>query len=1173
MRKLFTLRKFLFVFICLMITGVQSIFAIGDAGVQNIIGPESPVCQGNSPVTVIIHNYGGITISTATVHWKVNGNNQSNYSYAGNIPAGSEDTVTIGNFSFNSGSYTIVAYTRNPNGSPDSDPANDTATVTITVSTKLTGTYTIAGSSPDFPNFKSAVNALVANGICGPVTFNIRPYTDTMQCVITSIAGADSINTILFQSENGDSTSVILTYPSQDTLINNHLISLQGADYITLKGLTLQRTGVLANAHVVEFTNTACYNTVTNCRLIGATGTTINSLAAILYSSNAISSNDSMNTFTNNLIKNGSLGVYMNGINTLSLEYGTVITNNVFDNQYSKGIQNTNQGNTLIEGNIFSTTSTYAGYAAVYLDRSNRVHHIIKNKIMGTPGTGMYFVDCTAQAGIHGVIANNFIQSNDSAGISMVDGDYQDVVFNSVLMTGTNPSFAALLMRGSGVGKVVKNNILANTGGGYSYIVSDSAVFGILASNYNNLYKTGSFVGNYNGTDINTIAGWVTASGKDSNSVSINPAFASTTDLHTTSQLMDDRGTHLNNVSDDIDGEPRAAVTPDIGADEYSSVSRNVGIGGFLNPIDSTCGNAATVVRVIVTNTGGNPESGFPVTAKITGSATATLNFTHTNVLAPGSQDTISFATTFNSAAGGLYIIKVYTGLALDEVHANDTLVGIFRLFAPPANPATTPASICGPGTDTLLAASADTVQWYSAAVGGTLLQIGTSYIPPTVVASTTYFVSAKSVCEGPRVPITLTVLPVPNVTLGNDTSINQGGSVSLNAGSGFTSYLWTPGNLTSQTISVNATGCYAVRVTNGSGCIDRDTQCVTVVVPSDVGVTSVSSPSNKLCADDSMQVMIHVTNLGSDTATGIPITVKITGAVTTTFTDSINTPLSPGTDVLLSMGMIDMSAGGVLVITAYTSYTNDLDHTNDTIVNHDTIVVQPASPTGIGGIRCGPGIIVLISSSADSVYWYDSPSNGNLLFVGDNYVIPNLTTNSTFYAQAGNYCSDQKRTPISATIHPLPIVNLGPDTSAADSLVLDAGSFVSYQWSNFSTTQTITVYLTGAYSVCVSDSNGCSNCDTIDVGIFVGIDQISGGNMMNLYPNPAHSSFTIDMKNPVNENVSFTITNTQGQLLMFEEVKNFESKTFNVSSFSKGVYFLRIQSSSGSSVYRLVVE
>ena len=585
MRKLFTLRTLWYLLICLLITGVvQTNAAVGDAGVQSVISPSSPVCKGTSSVSVIIQNFGAITISTADIHWKVNGSSQPTYNFNGSIAAGSQDTVTIGSFNFTTGPYTIKAWTKNPNGSADSDNSNDTTEAAITVSTALTGTYTIAGSSPNFSNFNAAVNALITNGICGPVIFNIRAYTDTMQSVIPEIVGADSLNNIVFQSENGDSTSVVLTYPSQDTLINNHLISLNGADYITFNKLTLQRTGIRANAHVIEFTNNATHNYVTNCQLIGAIGTTINSLAAILYSSNAITSNDSMNTFNHNLIKNGSLGIYMNGISGLSLEYNTTIQFNKFVDQYSKGIQNTNQGATLIEGNTFTTTSNYAGYTAVWLDRSLRIHHIIKNKILAVPGAGMYFVDCIGQSGVHGVIANNFIQSNDSAGISMVNGDYQDIVHNSILMTGSNPTFAALLMRGSGVGKVVKNNILANNGAGYSYVVSDSAIYGIQASDHNNLYAVGSFIGNYNGTQQATLANWVAASQKDSVSINVNPSFVSDSDLHVASIAMDDRGVHLTNVSDDIDGQTRSLVTPDIGADEYTSFSRSVGITAILYP-------------------------------------------------------------------------------------------------------------------------------------------------------------------------------------------------------------------------------------------------------------------------------------------------------------------------------------------------------------------------------------------------------------------------------------------------------------------------------------------------------------------------------------------------------------------------------------------------------------
>ena len=1173
MRKLFTLRALCSILFCLLMTVAGKSYAVGDAGIRAILSPTSPVCRGTSDVTAIIHNFGAITISTATIQWKVNGANQPNYSYNGNITAGSEDTVIIGNFNFNSGSYTIVAWTKNPNGSADSDLSNDTATASITVSSRLTGTYTIAGTSPDFVNFNAAVNSLIANGICGPVTFNIRSYIDTMQSVIPEIAGADSINNIVFQSQNGDSTSVIFTYPSQDTLINNHLISLNGADYITFRSLTLQRTGVRANAHIIEFTNNATHNTVTNCRLIGVTGTTINSLAAILYSSGASPTNDSMNTFTYNLLKKGSLGIYMNGISSLSLEYNTVIQFNVFDDQYSKGIQMTNQGATLIEGNTFTTTSNYAGYTAIYLDRSLRIHHIIKNKILAVPGAGMYFVDCTAQSGVHGIIANNFIQSNDSAGISMVNGDYQDVVYNSILMTGSTSTFASLLMRGSGVGKIVKNNILANTGGGYSYVVSDSAVYGVSASDHNDLYCTGPFIGSFNGSNKASLANWISASQKDSNSVNLNPSFVSASDLHVASIAMDDHGVHLNNVSDDIDGDSRALLTPDIGADEYTSISRSVGITGILSPVDSTCGSATTAVTVIVSNTGGNPETGFNVVTKITGSLTTTLTVLHTATLAPGASDTITYVTTINTLAGGTYNIKSYTSLAVDDVHSNDTLALVFHLFAPPTTPSVTGTSICGPGTDTLKATSTDTLHWYSASSGGPILATGPSFIPPNVNATKIYYVAAKSACEGSRTSVTLTVLPVPSVNLGNDTIINQGSSVILHAGNGFSSYLWSPGNLTTSSISVNATGCYNVKVTNGSGCENRDTICVTVIVSNDLGITVISTPANHDCADDSIQVLVQVSNLGSNNATGIPVRVDITGTVTASFIDTIRSTINVGSNVYLNMGTINLSGGGIITVKAYTAYSNDTVHSNDTIITRDTIIVEPALPIGYSGSRCGPGSFVFIATSSDPVRWYDSPSGGNLLFVGDNYVLPNMAVNTTFYAQSGVHCNNQQRRPVTGVIFPLPSVNLGANTTAPDSLVLNAGVFSSYQWSTNSTTQTITVYTTGTYSVCVSDSNGCSNCDTIDVGIFVGIEAVTENGDVNLYPNPSHSSVTVEMKKPFTGTASLLITNVQGQIVFNEDLKDIYKRTLDVSSFAKGVYYLKVQTEAGSSVYRLIVE
>jgi hypothetical protein len=70
---------------------------------------------------------------------------------------------------------------------------------------------------------------------------------------------------------------------------------------------------------------------------------------------------------------------------------------------------------------------------------------------------------------------------------------------------------------------------------------------------------------------------------------------------------------------------------------------------------------------------------------------------------------------------------------------------------------------------------------------------------------------------------------------------------------------------------------------------------------------------------------------------------------------------------------------------------------------------------------------------------------------------------------------------------NPLPNVNLGPDVTMCDgdTVTLDAGSsFAGYLWNNGNTSQTIDVGLPGNYSVIVTDYNGCTNSDGLNVSL-----------------------------------------------------------------------------------------
>ncbi|PCJ88443.1 MAG: hypothetical protein COA57_03450 [Flavobacteriales bacterium] len=87
-------------------------------------------------------------------------------------------------------------------------------------------------------------------------------------------------------------------------------------------------------------------------------------------------------------------------------------------------------------------------------------------------------------------------------------------------------------------------------------------------------------------------------------------------------------------------------------------------------------------------------------------------------------------------------------------------------------------------------------------------------------------------------------VLPI--VYLGEDTMICDGESVTLDAGLGFNSYLWSNGS-TGQTISVDSSGSYSIEATDNKGCVSRDT--VTVIVTGYPGF-QFSYSANGLLAD-----------------------------------------------------------------------------------------------------------------------------------------------------------------------------------------------------------------------------------------------------------------------------------------------------------------------------------
>jgi len=148
-----------------------------------------------------------------------------------------------------------------------------------------------------------------------------------------------------------------------------------------------------------------------------------------------------------------------------------------------------------------------------------------------------------------------------------------------------------------------------------------------------------------------------------------------------------------------------------------------------------------------------------------------------------------------------------------------------------PPDPTVTDSGTCGPGTVDLYATSTEQIFWYDAPSGGNQVGSGSLFTTPVLSSSTTYYVEAGYICRSNRVPVNALVYSAPSVNLGPDSvTVLSGNTITLDAGAGFSSYLWSNGE-TTQTITVGTTNTYSVVATDAHGCTASDSTVVTITI------------------------------------------------------------------------------------------------------------------------------------------------------------------------------------------------------------------------------------------------------------------------------------------------------------------------------------------------------
>jgi len=449
----------------------------------------------------------------------------------------------------------------------------------------MSGTYLVgAGNTyPDFTTLTEAANNINHRGCGGAVTIMLTnnastPYNSANGEVFPITFGviplASATNSVLLRPSPGMS-------PVITGLSSTSVLFFNGTDYFTLDG---SNSGTSTRDLLIENTSTGNWVAAVQVASLGSAaganfltfknniirGGGSGNQASYTYAFSAGSTigsagydNDNM-TITNNEFSRAYYAVYLGGMYTsmdnllfTSNTVGSDVNGYYVGNTglYLTGISGTISGNTVkgIIGTATTPTGIYAGAGVKNtLISKNDIHAIKGIPGQGYCGTGIS-VDL-ASLGSNVTIANNIlyditgdgtsnIYSYGTAGIK-ISGISTDVkvYYNSICLSGmisrsaaSNDISAAIHVWTSATQIDIRNNIFSNslentTGVAKAYgIYSDAPATAFTNLDYNNYFITGreAVFGYIGGSDKANLAAWQSATGKDANSITSDPAFNS----------------------------------------------------------------------------------------------------------------------------------------------------------------------------------------------------------------------------------------------------------------------------------------------------------------------------------------------------------------------------------------------------------------------------------------------------------------------------------------------------------------------------------------------------------------------------------------------------------------------------------------------------------------------
>ena len=378
-----------------------------------------------------------------------------------------------------------------------------------------------------------------------------------------------------------------------------------------------------------------------------------------------------------------------------------------------------------------------------------------------------------------------------------------------------------------------------------------------------------------------------------------------------------------------------------------------------------------------------------------------------------------------------------------------------------------------------------------------------TPSINVTPTSTTDYSVKVTD-CNGCKAndAMKITVFPLPTPSIDGVAEICFGKSATLSALGGII-YNWSSGQTTNDIIvSPDITTTYTVTVTNANGCTATAQKILTVnPLP-----TPVVTGDLVICLNESTVL----------TASGGDSYLWNTAATTASIT------VGPTTTTSYSVTVTD-------------SKTCSANTTVEVIVNPLPIALI------VGDLEiCIGDETSLTATGGQNYLWSDGSTTSTIS------VSPNVNTTYRVTVTDGNGCS--QNTSVDVVVRPLPIPTITGELTICkgNNTTLTAGGGVSYEWSNGSTSTSITVapFVSKTFTVTVTNQFGC-------------LAQKEALVIINPLPNPSISG---------NESICFgsdvTLTASGAQIFSWSNGSN--SQSITVSPVESTIYIVTVTDDNG---------